>query len=122
LCYPYGLIELAEYLDERGRSALGRWKASLDGVTRACVDKAIFRLGQGNLSSLKGVGDGVLEMRLDFGPGVRVYVARDGETLIILLGGGTKHRQEEDIETAKIRWKHYKERKRIDEPTDTPVL
>ena len=50
-------------------------------------------------------------MRLDFGPGFRVYVARDGATLILLLGGGTKHLQQADIAAAKARWEDYKRRK-----------
>lgn len=67
---------------------------------------------RGNLSNVKGVGAGVHEYRLDFGPGYRVYFGRDGDTLIILLGGGTKKRQSNDIETAQDLWRTYKRRKR----------
>lgn len=73
---------------------------------------ALIRMAQGNLSNAKGVGAGVLEYRIDFGPGYRVYFGKDGETLIILLGGGTKKRQQKDIETAQAVWKDYKRRKR----------
>jgi putative addiction module killer protein len=65
----------------------------------------------GNLSNTKGVGSGVMECRIDFGPGYRVYFGRDGEVLIILLGGGTKQRQQQDIATAQARWADYKRRK-----------
>lgn len=107
------MIELVEYLDERGRSVFGGWKRALDPVTRARIQSALLKLEQGNLAGLKGVGEGVLEMRLDFGPGFRVYLAKDGETLVVLLGGGTKRRQQNDIDDAKARWKSYKERKKL---------
>jgi len=67
---------------------------------------------QGNLSQLKGVGQGVFEYRLDFGPGYRIYLAKDGATIVILPGGGTKRRQRKDIETAQARWQDYKRRKK----------
>ena len=66
----------------------------------------------GNLSSAKGVGGGVLEYRVDFGPGCRIYFGRDGDGLIILLGGGTKARQQRDIEAAVALWREYRRRKR----------
>ena len=65
----------------------------------------------GNLSNVKGVGSGVLERRIHTGPGYRVYFGRDGDTLIVLLGGGTKARQQRDIEDARELWKTYKRRK-----------
>ncbi len=68
--------------------------------------------GARQLSSAKGVGAGVSEYRIDFGPGYRVYFGKDGDTLIILLGGGTKKRQQNDIETAQDLWREYKQRKR----------
>ena len=61
---------------------------------------------------MKGVGEGVLEYRLDFGPGFRGYLGRDGDALVILLAGGTKRRQQKDIEIARARWAAYKRRKR----------
>ena len=73
---------------------------------------ALVRIEQGNLSGAKGVGAGVSEYRIDFGPGYRVYFGKDGDTLIILLGGGTKKRQQKDIEAAQDLWREYKHRKR----------
>ena len=58
----------------------------------------------GNLSNVKSVGSGLLEYRIDYGPGYRIYFGRDGERLIILLAGGTKKRQQADIATALVRW------------------
>ena len=69
------------------------------------------RLEQGNLSNAKGVGEGVLEYRIDWGPGYRVSFGRDGDVLVILLTGGTKQRQQRDIETAKTHWMDYKRRR-----------
>ena len=64
----------------------------------------------GNFSNVKGVGAGVFENRIDFGPGYRVYFGKDGETLVILLGGGTQKEQHRDIATAQARWNDYKKR------------
>jgi putative addiction module killer protein len=73
---------------------------------------ALVRMEQGNLSNAKGVGAGVTEYRINFGPGYRVYFGKDGDTLIILLGGGSKKRQRNDIEEAKVLWREYKRRKK----------
>lgn len=72
----------------------------------------MVRMEQGNLSNAKGVGAGVTEYRINFGPGYRVYFGKDGDTLIILLGGGSKKRQRNDIEEAKVLWREYKRRKK----------
>jgi len=66
----------------------------------------------GNFSAAKAVGSGVSELRVDFGPGYRVYFGKDGERLVILLGGGTKKRQQTDIDAAHALWAEYKKRKR----------
>ena len=69
-------------------------------------------MAQGNLSNTKGVGGGLQEYRIDFGPGYRIYFGRDGERLVILLGGGTKRRQSEDIRNAQVLWADYRRRKK----------
>ena len=68
--------------------------------------------GAGNLSNVKGVGAGVFECRIDFGPGYRVYFGKEGDTLIILLGGGIKRRQPRDMEIAHMLWREYRRRRR----------
>ena len=106
------MIEIREYVDHRGRSPFGRWFDGLDARAASRVRTALARMEAGNLSNVKGVGGGVLECRIHAGPGFRVYFGRDGDTLIVLLGGGTKARQRKDIEDARGLWQEYKRRKR----------
>lgn len=105
-------MELREYLDLQGRSPFAKWFEKLNAAAAAKVTVALARLEQGNFSNLKSVGEGVSEHRIDFGPGYRVYLGRDGDTIIILLAGGTKKRQRQDIDDAKRRWLDYKDRKK----------
>ena len=109
--YHDAVIELREYLDERGRSPFGRWFDRLDPMAAAKVNTALSRLQGGNTSNIKAVGAGVMECRINFGPGYRVYFGRDGDTLIILLRGGTKNRQQADIRVACELWREYRDRK-----------
>ncbi len=106
------MIEMREYIDARGRSPYAKWFNGLNARAAAKVAAALIRMEQGNLSNAKGVGAGVFEYRIDFGPGYRVYFGKDGDTLVILLGGGTKKRQQKDIEAAQDLWRAYKQRKR----------
>jgi len=76
------------------------------------VSTALHRIEQGNFSNAKGVGAGVFEFRIDFGPGYRIYFGKDGDQLVILLAGGTKKRQDADITAPKAYWQDYKRRKR----------
>lgn len=66
----------------------------------------------GNFGDVKPVGEGVSERRIDYGPGYRLYFGRDGERLVILLAGGTKRRQQRDIDRAKAAWREYQQSKR----------
>ena len=82
----------------------------LDTIAAAKISVVILRIEQGNLANVKWFS-GIGEYRLDWGPGYRVYFGRDGDRLIILLGGGTKKGQQRDIDRAKALWAEYKERK-----------
>ncbi len=106
------MIRVREYLDARGRSEYKRWFDGLDVVAATKVTVALERIAAGNTSSIKAVGDGVSEYKIDFGPGFRIYFGRDGDQLVILLGGGTKKRQNQDIEDAKAAWREYKKLKK----------
>jgi putative addiction module killer protein len=105
--------ELRYYVAASGMQPFAEWFAELQPVARARVTRALARLEQGNFSNVKSVGEGVLEYRIDFGPGYRVYFGRDGETLVILLTGGTKKRQQRDIEAAHSYWRDYRQSKRM---------
>ena len=107
------MLDVREYLAEDGTSPFAEWFSTLDATAAAKVTVVLTRIDQGNLSNVKGVGQGVLEYRLDFGPGYRVYFGRDGDVLVILLAGGTKKRQQRDVEAAQARWADYKRRKRL---------
>jgi len=107
------MLEIRYYVASGGHQPFAEWFADLDPVARAKVARVLVRMEQGNLSNVKSIGEGVLEYRIDFGPGYRVYFGRDGETLVILLTGGTKKRQQRDIETAKEYWRDYKQTRRL---------
>ncbi|HXP47693.1 MAG TPA: type II toxin-antitoxin system RelE/ParE family toxin [Terriglobales bacterium] len=109
---PSGVVEVREYLDQSGRSPYAEWFDDLNAQAAAKVATAVTRISQGNFSNVKGVGSGVFEHTLDFGPGFRIYFGKDGEQLVILLSGGTKKRQQRDIREAIARWQDYKQRKK----------
>lgn len=102
------MYELRQYADAHGRNPFASWFETLDGVTAVRIERALLRLANGNVSNAKAVGAGVTELKMDFGPGYRVYFGRDGRTVILLLGGGTKKRQNRDIAAAQERWIEYK--------------
>lgn len=72
---------------------------------------ALRRIELGNLSNVRGVGMGVFEFKIHFGPGYRIYFGKEGAEIVILLAGGTKQRQEDDVRVALERWENYKERR-----------
>lgn len=106
------MVQLVEYLTAEGGSPFRKWHDGLDVIAAAKVYVALTRLEAGNISNVTSVGDGVLEQKIDFGPGYRVYFGRDGNKLVILLAGGTKQRQQRDVATAIARWQDYKLRRK----------
>jgi putative addiction module killer protein len=108
---PFEMLELRYFLASDGKSPFEDWFNDLDAQAAAKVSVALARLEQGNLSNVKSVGEGVAEYRIDWGPGYRVYFGRDSDVLVILLTGGTKQRQQRDIEAAKASWADYKRRR-----------
>ncbi|MEO7332569.1 MAG: type II toxin-antitoxin system RelE/ParE family toxin [Gemmatimonadales bacterium] len=100
-----------EYLRPDGSSPYGRWFDGLPAPAAAKVVIGVARLAAGNTSNVRWFG-GIGELRFDFGPGYRVYLLADGPGLIVLLGGGTKQRQQRDI-TRALQWRQeYRSRKR----------
>jgi putative addiction module killer protein len=106
------MIELRGYIDESGNKRFAQWLEGLDALAAAKVTIALSRIEQGNFSKVKGVGSGVFEYKIDFGPGYRIYFGKDGGRIVILVGGGTKKRQTQDIAEAQECWATYKRRKR----------
>jgi putative addiction module killer protein len=112
ISWNFGLVQVARTDTGRGltlqppRKSPWHWSAS----------------HRGNQSSIKGIGEGVAECRIDFGPGYRIYLGKDGQQLIILLGGGTKKRQDEDIESAKSAWREYKKWKKTSQQVSAKAL
>ena len=88
-------------IEVRQTEVYEQWFANLrDRVARTRIDIRIRRLSLGNYGDVKPVGEGVSEMRIDYGPGYRVYFVQRGQTLVVLLAGGDKSTQDRDISTA----------------------
>ena len=106
------MIQTQEYIDANGHNHFGQWFSGLNAQAAAKVTAYLTRIANGNFSRVEGIGKGVFECKVNFGPGYRVYFGKDGEKLVILLAGGTKKRQQQDIEKAQTLWQEYKQRKK----------
>ena len=106
------MVDIREYHDRGGHSPFREWYDRLNAEAARKVTTALHRVGLGNFSNAKSVGAGVCECKINFGPGYRVYFGEEGEEIVILLGGGTKQRQQNDIKRAVERWEDYKRRKK----------
>jgi putative addiction module killer protein len=109
---PFNMrYKVEEYIREDGSSPYEKWFMSLDPIAAAKLTTVKLKMEQGNLSNVKWFS-GIGEYRLDWGPGYRVYIGKDGDKLILLLCGGTKKRQSKNIADALQLWDEYKSRKR----------
>lgn len=106
-------LRIVEYLDQRGRSPFATWFEGVSAEAAAKITAALYQVGAGNWGNTKGVGGGVFERKVDFGPGYRIYFGKEGENLVILLGGSTKQRQQQAIAAARERWTDYRRRKAL---------
>ncbi len=105
------LIELRYYQRSNGEQPFTEWLQGLrDQEARSRVESRLARVAVGNLGDVEPVGEGVLELRIDWGPGYRVYFARLGQVIILLLLGGDKRTQQKDIKRAKSYFEDYKAR------------
>jgi putative addiction module killer protein len=100
-------FKVREYVEPHGKSPFREWLDSLDIATKARVQVRLLRVESGNLGDYKSIGEGVMELRLDFGPGYRIYFAIDGGTIVLLLTGGNKGGQRKDIKHAQKLWAEY---------------
>ena len=91
------IIEIEVYPTEKGASPFAEWFNALDPQAAAIITVGLARLADGNTSKVEPIGEGASELKINRGPGYRVYFGRDGKALVILLGGGTKRRQSNDI-------------------------
>ncbi|UVT22346.1 MAG: type II toxin-antitoxin system RelE/ParE family toxin [Nitrospira sp.] len=101
-------MRIIEYVDRHARSPFATWFNGLNAPAATKVTTALYQLVAGNWSNVKGVGGGVFERKIDFGPGYRVYFGKDGDRIIILLGGSSKQRQQQAIDAAQVRWTDYR--------------
>jgi len=100
---------IKEYISRDGKNHFRRWFDSLKDIrAQAKVDVRIGRLRLGNFGDTKGVGHGVYELRIQFGPGYRVYYGLDGKEIVLLLCAGDKGTQKKDIKKAVAHWEEYK--------------
>jgi len=105
--------EIRLYQTSTGAVPFSQWFDKTNDVkTQQRIDARLARIRLGNFGDAKAVGDGVHELRLDFGPGYRIYFGQEGRTIVILLCGGDKSSQRRDIKRAKQFWLDYQERKR----------
>jgi putative addiction module killer protein len=101
------MIEIEIYETSDGDRPFEKWFERIDRQAQDRIRVAFARLEEGNTGSLKGLGAGVSELKISFGPGYRIYLGREGSRLVILLHGGTKKRQGDDITRAKELWRAY---------------
>ena len=105
-------MEVIHYQTPWGVDLVRTWLEDLEGVTRNCILRRINRLGRGSFGDCRFCGEGVWVLRIDYGPGYRIYYARQGDTIIMLLCGGSKSTQARDIVKAIACWKDIKRRQR----------
>ncbi len=102
---------LRNYITPSGAVPFEEWISGLkDPVTRHRIKTRLDRVEKGNFGDHRSVGEGVLELRFDFGPGHRIYFVEEADVIVILLCGGDKSSQVKDIKTAKIYWQELLER------------
>ena len=105
------MYDLRHYVDLQGQDLFAKWLDKLrDRQAQARVAARLIRLKNGNFGDCKPVGDGVWELRIDWGPGYRVYYAIEGKRVVLLCDGGDKRTQTVDIARAISRWNEWQER------------
>ena len=105
------MVRIAHYVSENGTDYFDMWFRKLSPQARSRIQTRLDRMEFGNFGDCKSLRKGVCELRVNFGPGYRLYFGRDGDELVILLGGGTKKRQTRDIIQAQAHWGAYKQEK-----------
>jgi len=102
---------ISEYTDEKGKSPYAHWLGGLrDARAKAKVMMRVDRMELGLFGDAEPIGEGLTELRIDYGPGYRVYYGKEGNTVYLLLCGGDKSTQKKDIKLAKKYWQDHKRR------------
>lgn len=105
------MFEVCHYLTPDGSDLIADWLRRLRDIqAKAAIIRRLNRLEQGNFGDFKPLRDGVHELRIDVGPGYRVYYARSGQTVMLLLCGGDKRSQDADIARACACWRDWQDR------------
>ena len=104
------MIEIRRYVTRTGKDVVGDWLAGLNAPAAARVAIRIDRLALGNFGDCRALREGVSELRIDWGPGYRLYFGRLGQECVLLLCGGDKRKQSADIDRAIEYLKDYRER------------
>jgi putative addiction module killer protein len=108
--------EIRRYIKPNGTVPFAEWLATLRDVNaKIRIDKRLLRVRNGNLGDCRSVGEGVYELKIDYGPGYRVYFGQAGVTIVLILCGGDKSTQDQDIVRAKEYWKDYEIRQSADQ-------
>jgi putative addiction module killer protein len=102
-------LTVREFVTSEGRSPFREWLRTLDVAAQARIQARVLRFELGNFGDHKAVGGGVLEARVMFGPGYRIYFAREADRVVLLLLGGDKRTQPKDIRRAQEPWLNYRE-------------
>jgi len=106
------MFEIRNYLTETGHDPFNHWYLGLkDGTIKRAIARRIARMALGNFGDCKSCGNGVWELRIDMGAGWRIYYARAGQTVVLLLCGGDKRTQQADIAKACAYWQNWQNRK-----------
>ncbi len=106
------MIKIKHYIDAAGCNIFNDWWLNLkDYQAKAAIARRVERVEKGNFGDSKPLRDGVHELRIDVGPGYRVYYAKDGATVVLLLCGGDKRKQNNDIDRACRYWSDWQQRK-----------
>jgi len=104
------MFEIEHYLTETDRNPFAEWYEGLKDVkAKRAIDRRLIRMALGNFGDYKHCGDGVWELRIDLGPGYRIYWARNGEKVLLLLAGDDKRTQQADIAKARMYWQQFQQ-------------
>mgnify|MGYP000073563487 FL=1 len=102
------MFEIRHYITDDGRDVYADWRDEVKDIkAKLAIDRRVYRLELGNFGDHKPCRDGVWELRIDVGPGYRVYYAQAGKTVVLLLCGGSKRSQDADIAQACAYWKDW---------------